>query len=55
MVLGTEDHAHSDVICSRLAARWPDRYAEWTPKQLGAALKPHRVETKQVWAVGLDG
>ncbi len=55
MVMGAEDKAHSDVLCSRLAERWPDRYAEWQPKQLGAALKPHRVATRQVWATGLDG
>lgn len=54
-VMGTEDKAHSDVLCSRLAERWPDRYAEWQPKQLGAALKPSRVPTRQVWATGLDG
>ena len=54
-VLGTDEKAHSDVLCSRLAERWPDRYAQWQPDQLAAGLKPHRVVTKQIWAVGLDG
>lgn len=54
-VLGVDEQAHSDVLCSRLAQRWPDRYAEWRPTQLAAALKPHRVTTRQVWAEGLDG
>lgn len=54
-VLGVDDQAHSDVLCSRLAERWPDRYGEWKPAQLAAALKPHRVATRQVWADGLDG
>jgi S-DNA-T family DNA segregation ATPase FtsK/SpoIIIE len=54
-VLGSDEKAHSDVICSRLAEQWPDRYASWQPEQLAAALKPHRIATKQVWAVGLDG
>jgi S-DNA-T family DNA segregation ATPase FtsK/SpoIIIE len=55
VVLGVDEQAHSDVLCSRLAERWPDRYAEWRPAQLAAALKPHRVTTRQVWADGLDG
>ncbi len=54
-VMGTDEKAHLDVLCSRLADTWPDRYSEWTPKQLGSALKPHRVQTRQVWATGLDG
>ena len=54
-VMGTEEKAHSDVLCSRLADTWPDRYAEWTPTQLGAALKPYRIRTRQVWAEGIDG
>jgi len=54
-VMGSDEKAHSDVLCSRLADQWPDRYAQWQPEQLAAALKPHRVVTKQIWAVGLDG
>lgn len=53
--LGVDEQAHSDVLCSRLAQRWPDRYGGWKPAQLAAALKPHRVATRQVWADGLDG
>lgn len=55
MVFGTDEKLHSDVACSRLAQQWPDRYAEWKPAQLGAALKPLKVRTRQVWADGLDG
>lgn len=55
VVLGADDQAHSDVLCARLAERWPERYAEWKPTQLAAALKPHQVPTRQVWADGLDG
>jgi len=54
-VMGTDDRAHSDVLCSRMAERWPGRYAGWEPAQLAAALKPFRVQTQQVWADGLDG
>lgn len=54
-VLGTDEQAHSDVLCSRLAEQWADRYAGWEPAQLAAGLKPHRVRTGQVWATGLDG
>lgn len=54
-VMGTDEQAHSDVLCSRLAEHWPDRYSGWEPAQLAAALKPHRVQTRQVWATGLDG
>jgi len=54
-VLGTDDQAHSDVVCARLAERWPGRYSGWEPAQLAAALKPFRVQTHQVWAEGLDG
>ena len=53
--MGTDEQAHSDVLCARLAERWPERYADWRPAQLAAALKPHRVATRQVWAAGLDG
>lgn len=38
IVLGSDDKAHSDVLCHRLAERWPERYASWTPRQLSAAL-----------------
>ncbi|MGI5127479.1 hypothetical protein ACQEVB_11775 [Pseudonocardia sp. CA-107938] len=54
-VLGTDNQAHSEVLCARLAESWPARYAEWKPAQLAAALRPHRVITRQVWADGLDG
>jgi S-DNA-T family DNA segregation ATPase FtsK/SpoIIIE len=54
-VMGSDDKAHSDVLCSRLASEWPDRYAGWTAGQLSAALKPYGVRTRQVWATGLDG
>lgn len=55
VVMGGDEKAHSDVLCSRLAEQWPDRYAEWKPAQLSAALKPVGVRTRQVWADGLDG
>ena len=54
-VMGTDDQAHSDVLCARLAEQWPDRYSGWRPDQLAAGLKPYRVQTHQVWAEGLDG
>lgn len=54
VVFGSADKLHSDVLCSRLADRWPDRYAGWTPDQLRAALVPHDVQTRQVWAPSLD-
>lgn len=54
LVFGVDEKAHSDVLCSRLADRWPDRYAGWTPIQLAAALVPHDVQTRQVWALSLD-
>lgn len=55
MVFGTDEKLHSDVACSRLAQQWSDRYAQWRPAQLSAALKPLGVRTRQVWADGLDG
>ena len=54
-VMGSDDQAHSDVLCARLAERWPDRYSSWEPAQLAAALKPYSVSTHQVWGEGLDG
>ena len=54
VVFGSADKLHSDVLCSRLADRWPDRYAGWTPVQLAAALVPHDVQTRQVWAPSLE-
>lgn len=54
MVLGDDQQAHSDVLCARLAERWPERYATWRPAQLHAALKPAGVESAQVWAEALD-
>jgi len=54
-VMGDDAQAHSDVLCARLAERWPGRYSGWEPAQLAAALKPYRVQTHQVWAEGLDG
>ena len=54
-VMAADEKAHSDVLCSRLAEQWPDRYVGWEPAQLSAALKPHGVKTRQVWATGLDG
>lgn len=54
VVMGADDKAHSDVLCARLAEQWPDRYAEWRPAQVSAALKPLGVRTRQVWAEGLD-
>lgn len=54
VVLGGDEKAHSDVLCARLAERWPDRYAGWTPIQLAAALKPDEVRPRQVWAPSLE-
>jgi len=45
-VMGTDEQTHSDVLCSRLADRWPGRYGQWRPAPLAAALKPHRVTTR---------
>ena len=55
VVFGLDEKAHSDVLCARLAERWPERYEGWGPMQLNAALKPYRVTTKQVWGEALDG
>lgn len=54
VVFGAAEKLHSDVLCARLADRWPDRYAGWTPDQLAAALVPHDVRTRQVWAPSLE-
>lgn len=54
VVFGSAEKLHSDVLCCRLADRWPDRYAGWTPLQLAAALKPHDVRPGQVWAPSLE-
>lgn len=54
LVMGADKKAHSDVLCARLADQWPDRYAGWTPVQLAAALKPHDVRPRQVWAPSLE-
>lgn len=54
LVMGADEKAHSDVLCSRLADQWPDRYAGWTPVQLAAALKPDEVRPRQVWAPSLE-
>ncbi len=54
IVFGGDEKAHSDVLCSRLADRWPDRYAGWEPIQLAAALKPDDVRPRQVWAPSLE-
>lgn len=56
LVFGAEEvRAHSDVLCARLAEQWPSMYTGWAPAQLAAALKPHRIRTRQVWADGADG
>ena len=50
-VFGTDDQAHADDLCARLAEAWPDRYAGWAPAQLSAALKPHNITARpNVWA-----
>lgn len=54
VVFGSAEKLHSDVLCSRLADRWPDRYVGWTPIQMAAALKPHEVRPTQVWAASLE-
>jgi len=54
-VIGADEQAHSDVLCSRLAESSPEVYGGWRPEQLAAALKPHSVATRQVWAKGTDG
>jgi DNA segregation ATPase FtsK/SpoIIIE, S-DNA-T family len=46
----TEDKLWSETILARLAQQWPDRYHDWTPNGLAAALKPHGVHPVQVWA-----
>lgn len=56
LAFGDAAKLHSDVCCARLADRWPDRYAGWTPEQLAGALKLDDVRPKrQVWAETLDG
>lgn len=50
-----QDKAHSDVLIHELAEVWPERYGEWTPANLSAALKPYGITTAQTWAPCLDG
>jgi S-DNA-T family DNA segregation ATPase FtsK/SpoIIIE len=54
-VMGADEQAHSDVLCGRLAETWPQVYGGWQAEQLAAALKPHDVATRQVWAASTDG
>lgn len=51
-----EQKVHSDVLCARLAERWPDRYAEYGPPQLQVALRGCGVETdRNTYAKRPDG
>ena len=49
------DRVHSDVLVHALADAWPDRYGEWTPATLAAAVRPHQITTRQVWGPCIDG
>jgi S-DNA-T family DNA segregation ATPase FtsK/SpoIIIE len=55
MVFGDEDKAHNEVLVSRLAQAWPDRYTGWTPADLTRALKPYGVPVGQTWGAPVDG
>jgi S-DNA-T family DNA segregation ATPase FtsK/SpoIIIE len=48
-VMGDEEKLWSEIIVERLSKLRPDVYAGWTVRQLGPALKPHGIETRQVW------
>lgn len=50
-----EAQAHSDVLLARLAEQWPDTYAEMKPAALTAALRHNGLETRQMWALSVDG
>ncbi len=50
-----QDKAHSATITARLAELRPDIYTGWGPEQLSAALKPHGIPTRQVWAPTPEG
>ncbi|WP_328467941.1 hypothetical protein [Streptomyces sp. NBC_00448] len=46
--------AWSEDIVTRLADLRPEVYAQWTPEQLAAAVKPYGLRTVQVWGTA-DG
>lgn len=60
---GSDDRAHSEVLCKRLAGHYPELYGDpetgtptWSPKDLATALSRYGVETgNQIWAVPVDG
>ncbi|MFC8258380.1 cell division protein FtsK [Streptomyces sp. NPDC057291] len=49
VVPAEEPKLWSEVVVARLAELRPDVYGGWEPEQLAAALKPHGVNTGQVW------
>lgn len=51
-----EDKVWTDTAATRLAATWPETYAQFTADQLTAALKPHGLKTnRQVWGTDEHG
>ncbi|MQA16951.1 MAG: cell division protein FtsK [Pseudonocardiaceae bacterium] len=44
-----EDRAWSQTLLDRLVELRPDHYAGWSTSQLGNAVKPYGLTTKQVW------
>lgn len=50
-----EDRVWSEVICSRLAARWPQVYDGWDATALANVLRPYGVDTHQVWGHTTEG
>ncbi|WP_037601024.1 cell division protein FtsK [Streptacidiphilus rugosus] len=49
VVPDSEAKAWSETVTARLAVLRPDVYGGWAPDQLAAALKPHGINTGQVW------
>lgn len=40
----------SEVLCARLAERWPDQYDGWQATTLANTLRSFGIETSQTWA-----
>ncbi|MET7646111.1 cell division protein FtsK [Streptomyces sp. NPDC005426] len=49
IVPAEEPKLWSEVVVARLGEMRPDVYGGWEPEQLAAALKPHGINTGQVW------
>ena len=44
----TDDRAWLETMAGWLADRWPDRYAHWDGRTVGADLRSHRLEPRQI-------